>query len=70
MFHLFRRAPRCIECRTTDNLHLVHDGIEKGYVCSTCAVKLGYIDFLPSLRQEIIAAQKRSEEFNMPQEVS
>lgn len=45
--------PRCLECRTRDNLHLVEDGIHKGYVCARCAYTTGYVEFIPSLHEEI-----------------
>lgn len=42
-----------MECRATEQLHKVEDGIHKGYVCTPCAITTGYVHFLPSLAEEI-----------------
>lgn len=53
-FRLFGTKPRCVECGTHDHLHVCEDGIHgKAYVCSTCAILTGYVDFLPELAAEI-----------------
>jgi len=51
--NFFRRKPRCVECGTEHELHQVIEGIHVIYVCAPCAVTTGYVDFIPSLREQI-----------------
>lgn len=62
--HWFTRKPRCVECRTTEHLHQVEHGMHPSYVCSHCAIKTGYVAFLPQLAAQLQAEMQEIHEGN------